>query len=444
MGWFRCHTSPVDWTLQDIADATGGVVLGADGHEVVTDLVIDSRSMTDGALFVPIVAERDGHDFVPTAMAAGAGAHLTHRDDVSDGPAVRVADTTAALEAIGVAARARLSGAVVGITGSVGKTTAKDLAAAALAAVGPTHASYRSFNNELGVPLTLANAPADAHHVILEMGARGQGHIAHLCRVASPTIGAVLAVGAAHTEMFGDLDGVAEAKGELVESLPSSGTAVLNNADFRVAAMASRTPARVLTFGADGDVRASGVVLDDQLRPSFTVECPWGSAAVALPAAGLHAVPNALAALAIGLAAGAGLEALVRGLSAAELSPWRMEVVTAASGARIINDAYNANPMSMHAAIDALLGVEAGRRVAVVGVMAELGPDGAAEHRRVGERLAAAGVDVVSLDTPEYGGIAVSSVEEAAAAVGATDSTTVVLVKGSRVAGLEAVVPLIG
>ena len=420
--------------LEEIARATGGRLVGEAVE--VSGVSIDSREIDGPMLFVPIVADRDGHDFIPGALAAGAAAAITAGPPV-EGPHVVVDDTTTALQQLGAHARGRLPDAVVGVTGSVGKTTTKDLLAAVLGTDRPTHASLRSFNNELGVPLTIANAPAETEAAVIEMGARGIGHIRELCDIARPTVGVVLAVGAAHTELFGDLDGVALAKGELVEALPASGTAVLNASDPRVMSMATRTSASIITFGVDGDVSPADVALDDELRPRFELRTPAGTARVRLRASGLHTVGNACAAAAAAVALGADPATIAAGLEAADISPWRMSVERTAEGAMVINDAYNANPLSMHAAIDALLAVDCSRRVAVIGRMAELGDEGPAEHQAVGERLAAAGVTVIGYDVPEYGGTTVSTIEEAVAALGSLRDDTAVLVKASRVAGLE-------
>ena len=280
----------------EVAQATSGRLVGPDVE--VTGTSIDSRTMAQGELFVPVVAERDGHDFIDDAVAAGAAAYLTALPS-RGATAVVVDDTADALAELGSYARSKFDGPVVGITGSVGKTSVKDMAAAAIGADRPTHASPMSFNNELGVPLTLVNCPEDAEAVVVEMGARGKGHIAWLCSLARPTVGVVTAVGAAHTELFGTVEAVAEAKVELVEALDAAGVAVLNADQPLVAAMAGRTEAKVLTFGrAGGDVRASRVSLDDGLCPRFRLETPNGQADVALAACGEHMVDNALAAAA--------------------------------------------------------------------------------------------------------------------------------------------------
>jgi UDP-N-acetylmuramoyl-tripeptide--D-alanyl-D-alanine ligase len=221
-----------------VAEIAAGSLHGPDA--TVDGAAIDSRVLRPGALFVPVVAERDGHDFIDAALAAGAGAYLTARSP-SAGTAIAVADTSAALTDLGRWARGRLPGPVMGVTGSAGKTSTKDMLGAVLQPEFPTVVSERSFNNELGVPLTLFNADDGTRLAVLEMGARGFGHIAWLCEIARPDVGVVTNVAAAHIEMFGDLDGVARAKGELVAALPKTGTAVLNANDDRVMLMASRS-----------------------------------------------------------------------------------------------------------------------------------------------------------------------------------------------------------
>ncbi|HET9731518.1 MAG TPA: UDP-N-acetylmuramoyl-tripeptide--D-alanyl-D-alanine ligase [Acidimicrobiales bacterium] len=430
------------WTVADIAEAAQGTVVG-DPDVAVDGLSIDTRTLRPGQMFVAVRAERDGHDFVAAAAASGAPAALVERAgrDAGGLALVVVGDTAEALLAVGRAARDRIPGPVVGITGSVGKTSTKDMAAAALAAGMPTEASPRSWNNELGVPLTLANAPVDTRAVVVEMGARGPGHIALLCRTARPGIGVVTAVAAAHTEMFGDLEGVARAKGELVEALPASGTAVLNGDDHRVAAMAARTSARVVNYSVEGrgEVVAERIRIDDELRASFTVRSPWGSAAVVLEARGAHQVGNALAALSIAGVAGVDLAAAAAALRTAALSPWRMEVARTRSGATVVNDAYNANPASMAAALRSLASLPAGRRVAVVGEMAELGADGVDAHLRIADLASSLGVALVAYRTPDYGIEPVTGIEAAVEALGPLGPDVAVLVKGSRVAALEEV-----
>jgi UDP-N-acetylmuramoyl-tripeptide--D-alanyl-D-alanine ligase len=302
-----------------------------------------------------------------------------------------------------------------------------------------TAASEKSFNNELGVPLTLCNAPDDVEAVVVEMGARGSGHIAFLCEMARPDVGVVTTVQAVHTELMGGVEQIALTKGELIESLPADGMAVLNASVPLVAAMATRSSARVVTFGDGGDVVATGVVVDDVLRPSFDLSSPWGSAHVQLGVRGVHNVDNALAAAAVGLFLGVDLDGVVAGLASGEQSPWRMDLCTTASGARVLNDAYNAAPASMAAALRSLAALPASRRVAVLGLMAELGDIASDEHRRVAALADELGIRVVAVDTDLYGVEPVSGVQGALAELGTLDPGDAVLVKASRVAGLERV-----
>jgi UDP-N-acetylmuramoyl-tripeptide--D-alanyl-D-alanine ligase len=422
----------------EIAAATGGDLQGSDVE--VAGVTIDSRSVPALSLFVPVVAARNGHDFIADAVQHGAVAYLTAQSSSDvDATAIVVDDTADALLRLGRHARTRLPDRVVGITGSVGKTTVKDLTRAAMAPRYAVQANARSFNNELGVPLTLANAPDETEVTVVEMGARGRGHIALLCDVAHPTVGVVTAVALAHTELFGSLEEVAAAKGELVEALPSSGAAVLNADDPLVAAMASRASARVVTYGVDAgqtDVTATDVEIDTELRASFELQSPWGSAVVRLPIAGLHQVSNALAAATAALVLGVTPEEVVDGLASASISPWRMEIKRASSGATVINDAYNANPASTEAALRSLAALPARRRIAVLGVMAELGEAGPSEHKRIAALARDLGIELIAVDAPDYGVPVADGVDGALAALQLGDGDAV-LVKGSRVAGLE-------
>ena len=415
----------------EVAASTGGRLAGPD--VALEGASFDSRTVLPGQLFVPIVAERDGHDFIAAALAAGAGAYLTSHPPAA-GTAVVVEDTAVALLDLARWARSRLTGQVVGITGSVGKTSVKDLVAAVLGTTLRTSANQRSFNNEQGMPVTVLGARDDVEVLVVEMGMRGFGEIARLCEVARPTIGVVTAVAEAHSERVGGIEGVARAKGELVESLPSDGTAILNADQPIVLALRSRTTARIVTFGRDsGDVHAVDVRLDDRARPSFTLVTPAGSVGVRLPVSGAHMVANACAAAAVGVTVGVPLERIADGLAGASLSPWRMEVRTTSTGAVVVNDAYNANPTSMRAALDALASLPAQRRVAVLGLMAEIS-DAAAAHRAVAGYAAERGIEVVAVGTDLYGIDPFASVDDVVLSVAGGDA---VLVKGSRVAGLE-------
>lgn len=419
---------------RDLAAAVGGRLEGPD--VVVDGASQDSRAITRGQLFVPVVADRDGHEFIPAALANGASAYLTS-GRLEGGTAIVVDDTIAALQAAGRHARTLLPARVIGVTGSVGKTSVKDLLFAVLSERWSTAASLRSFNNEIGVPLTLLGAPEGTEAVVVEMGARGEGHIAALCAIASPTIGIVTRVAAVHTEVFGTIDDVARAKGELIDALPTDGAAVLNAADPRVLAMASRTTARVVTYGEGGDVQAEALELGDDLLPRFRLASPWGSDAVALAVRGAHQVDNALAAAAAALVAGEELASVVAGLGRGALSPWRMELGTAPSGALVLNDAYNANPTSVAAALRSLAALPARRRIAVLGVMAELGDVATAEHAAIGALAAALGIRVIAVAAPAYDAEDVLDLDAALDALGDVGDGDAILVKGSRVAGLE-------
>lgn len=448
------------WTAAAVAESVGGVLRGPDvGIDMVTQ---DSREISpdEGCLFVPIVAERDGHEFIGAAIEAGAVAYLTARAgaeaagarEASEAAvaAIEVADTAVALVDLGRAARRRLASAtVIGVTGSVGKTTTKDFLASVLGEAMLTHANTRSFNNELGVPLTLLGAPDDASAVVVEMGSRGIGDVAHLCDIAQPRVGVVTTVGVAHTSEFGDVDSVARAKAELVEALPADGLAVLNADVPLVAAMAASTKAEVQTFSAAGahaaadmgaDVWADEVVLDDELVPSFRLVTPHGSADVTLGARGLHLVGNSLAAAIVGLHLGLSLDQVATGLAAPVLSPLRMELLSLDGGGVILNDSYNANPMSTEAALRSLAALPADDRIAVLGVMAELGSSAEVEHSRIASLAADLGIRVIGVDAPGYGGHQVPDIAGALAAIGEPAAGTAILVKGSRVVGLERLV----
>ncbi|SDJ14682.1 UDP-N-acetylmuramoyl-tripeptide--D-alanyl-D-alanine ligase [Frankineae bacterium MT45] len=384
-------------TLGEVAEIVGGTLNDdADPTAVVTAGVeYDSRKVTDGSLFLAIAGEHvDGHDFVGAARDRGAVASLVTRD--VDGPAVIIDDPQAAIAALAAAVARRLSATTIAITGSSGKTSCKDLLAQVLQVRGSTVAPAGNFNNELGHPYTVLQAEAGTEFLVLETGARGVGHIRYLTEIAPPRIGIVLNVGSAHIGEFGSREAIAQAKGELVEALPAAadgGVAVLNGDDAAVSAMALRTQARVVSFGesASADVRAEQVSLDDFGRPGFTIVAGSQQARVQLRLIGEHHVSNALAAAAAALQCGMPLSDIASALSEATTrSRWRMELTERADGVVIINDAYNANPESMRAALKALAYVGRARHAttwAVLGPMAELGDQAQAEHDALG-RLA--------------------------------------------------------
>ena len=411
----------IDLTVARIAEIVGGRLCDISPAEAETTHVtgtveFDSRAVTQGGLFLALPGARsDGHDFAPAAVASGAAAVLAARP--VGVPAIVVppappADARAGLlehDADGsgaavLAALGKLAGAVaedltqrglriVGITGSSGKTSTKDLIAAVLRPLGEVIAPPGSFNNELGHPWTVLRAGEGTDFLVLEMSARHRGNIAALAAIAPPSIAAVLNVGTAHLGEFGSREAIAETKGELVEALGPSGVAILNADDAAVAAMASRTSARVVTVGRapTAQIRADDVVLDELARPGFTLRAPAGSVHVQLAVHGEHQVGNALTAAAVGLECGASLQQVAAALAgAAPASRHRMEVVTRPDGVTVINDAYNANPDSMRAGLQALavMARNGGHRSwAVLGEMGELGEDSITEHDRVG-RLA--------------------------------------------------------
>ena len=410
-------------TAAQIAEAVSGTLSATlDPATVLVHVTPDSREVTaEGTLYVAKPGERaDGHDFIDAALGAGAAAVLaeraTHAPDGAAHPAIIVEDAVLAMGALAreVVRRVREHSptTVIGITGSAGKTTTKDLLAALLATQGPTVAPVGSYNGEVGVPLTVFRAELDTRFLVVEMGADHVGNIAYLCDIVRPDIGVVLMVGTAHAGSFGGVANIARTKGELVEALGPEGVAVLNLDDERVAGMAARTAAPITWFTADErgvaraaeDVsagRASGLVAardvraDDQERPLFDLQVGTDEAAVRHPVAsgltGLHHVHNVLAAAAAAHAAGMDPAEIARGLDGlGPASRFRMERTDRADGVTIINDAYNANPESMRAALRTLatLGRSSGRRTwAVLGEMLELGDARVREHTLVGESV---------------------------------------------------------
>ncbi|MBM6404121.1 UDP-N-acetylmuramoyl-tripeptide--D-alanyl-D-alanine ligase [Phycicoccus sp. CSK15P-2] len=389
--------------LAEVAVVTGGTLTGVpegDATSVLVDgpVVTDSREAGPGGLYVARVGEHaDGHDFAADAVEAGCVAAVTTRP-LEGLPCLVVEDTQDAFAAIARAVVDRSPHlAVVGVTGSSGKTSTKDLLGAVLGAVGPTVAPVGSYNSEVGVPLTVCRVEPDTRVLVVEMGARGAGHIAYLATMAPPRVGVVLNVGTAHVGEFGSREAIGRAKSELPAALPADGLAVLNADDPVVRAMAGATDARVVLVGEadDADVRATGVSLDAAGRPSCTVTTGGATARLSLGLVGRHHVGNALAVLAVALELGLSLDDAVDALAEARpVSRWRMEVTERPDGVTLVNDAYNANPDSMRAALEALERVGEGRRTwAVLGTMLELGDLSDALHAEVGAEAVARGVD---------------------------------------------------
>ena len=451
--------------IAEIAEIVSGRVVDADPGLVVSGpAFLDSRAVEADGLFVAFAGERvDGHQYAAAAVAAGAAAVLGSR--ATGAPTVVVADVQAALQELArvVLARRREDGSplsVVAVTGSQGKTSAKDMLAHVLADHAPTVATAGSFNNELGLPLTVLRTTSQTRHLVLEMGARGIGHLRDLCTIAPPDVSLVLNVGRAHIGEFGSQAAIAQAKGEIVEALDAStGTAVLNADDPLVSAMEQRTEAPVVLFGraSDADVRLGDVELDDLGRPTFDLTVLGRTEQVALHLLGAHQALNAAATAGVARAAGVPFAGVAQSLrSIRTLSRWRMEVHERPDGLVVVNDAYNANPDSVRAALETLarMGQRADRRtVAVLGAMRELGPTAEDEHRTVGELAHHLDIDVVLVVGPD----AVATYD-ALVAAGRSDTSTrhvatlheaddwlrenvagpdVVLVKASRSEGLE-------
>jgi UDP-N-acetylmuramoyl-tripeptide--D-alanyl-D-alanine ligase len=455
-------------TAGTVARLAGARLVGEAGTIVGPDVVIDSRATTPGALFVALAGENtDGHDFAVAAVAAGAGAVLVHTELELAVPQLVVADPLAGLAALASAlvTEALPNGlTTIGITGSSGKTSTKDLLAQVLAEAGQTVAPVGSFNNEIGVPLTATRITGDTRFLVSEMGARGQGHITFLCGIAQPRVGVVVNVGHAHVGEFGSVEAIARAKGELVEALPPDGWAVLNADDALVAAMATRTTARIAGFAvgaepASGDLRvwAGAVELDALQRPAFDLHATGavaGAAPVRLQVTGAHQVGNALAAAAVALTQGLTVADVAAALGrATATSHWRMELTERADGVLVVNDAYNANPDSMAAALRTLASLRrpGGRLLAVLGDMLELGEGAPADHRAVGELAAGLGIDrviavgghaadiVAGAGAEIDAGIATDKNGAAATAAAWLRPADVVLVKASRGLALETV-----
>lgn len=480
----------IDLTVAQIAEIVGGRLADitpaeAAAARVTGTVEFDSRRVGPGGLFLALPGARsDGHDFAAAALAAGAVAVLAARpvgapaivvppaSAVDAGSGALEHDTGGAGAAV-LAALAKLAAAVaaelaaggmtiVGITGSSGKTSTKDLIAAVLRPLGEVIAPPGSFNNELGHPWTVLRATADTDYLVLEMSARHRGNIAALAAIARPSIAAVLNVGTAHLGEFGSREAIAETKSELVQALPASGVAILNADDPIVAAMAAKTAARVVLVGRSegADIRAEDVTLDELARPGFSLRTADGAVRVQLAVHGEHQVGNALSAAAVALECGATLEQVAAALAGAgPTSRHRMEVRTRADGVTVINDAYNANPESMRAGLQALAVMARGadkRSWAVLGEMAELGEESITEHDRIGRlavRLDISRLIVVGTGRPmhamHHGAVMEGSWGSEATIVPDADAALaqlraelapgdVVLVKASNAAGLGA------
>ncbi|MER5541961.1 UDP-N-acetylmuramoyl-tripeptide--D-alanyl-D-alanine ligase [Streptomyces sp. NPDC002589] len=448
-------------SLAEIAAVVGGQThdIPDPSVQVTGPVVRDSREVVPGSLFAAFAGERvDGHDFAAAVVEAGAVAVLASRP--VGVPAIVVDDVTKALGALARHTVAKAGATLVALTGSAGKTSTKDLIAQVLNSKAPTIWPEGNLNNEIGLPLTALRVTHDTRYLVLEMGARYVGDIRYLTSLTPPKIGLVLNVGTAHIGEFGGREQIAQAKGEIVEGLPEDGSAILNADDPLVRAMAPRTKAKVVLFGesAEADVRAENVRLTDSGQPSFRLHTPSGACDVTMRLYGEHHVSNALAAAAVAHELGMSAEEIATALSeAGTLSRWRMEVTERPDGVTIVNDAYNANPESMRAALRALAAMGKGRRTwAVLGKMAELGDEALAEHDAVGrlavrlnvsKLVAVGGIEASWLQLGAYNegswGEESVHVSDAQAAIDLLRSELrpgdVVLVKASRSVGLESV-----
>ena len=429
---------PLHWTLATVAAATAGIV---DGEPTmpVHSISTDSRDVEPGAVFVALRGvNHDGHDHAGDAVAEGAVAalveHGTHPHLV---PRVDVDDTLEALRNLAVHRRGELDVPVVAVTGSTGKTSTKDLLAAAIPGAW---ASPRSYNNEVGVPLTVLSTPNDAKALVIEVGSRGLGHIRWLMPATLPSVGIITNLGLVHLETFGSRDAIADGKWELIEGLSAGGTAVLPDDEPR---LRRAHPGPTVTFGTtpDASVRVTDLSTDELGHPSFVLQVQGRSYPVSLRMSGSHNAVNAAAALAAATAVGVPPEVAVDGMETAIGSAWRMEIRPGRY--TVVNDSYNANPTSMTAALHTVASMP-GRSHAVLGEMAELGAVTDAEHERIGRLAAELGIEHVVTVGPDHGlaraagGLNVESPGEALDSIRErVRDGDVVLVKASRSVGLE-------
>lgn len=431
------------------AEAIGGLHFGDDCE--FDGVSFDSRMIRENEAFIALVGERDGHEFLGDATRTARVVIVQHgrRPQNFTGTTIEVDDTAQALLKLGKFARSLLSpthGNVIGITGSVGKTTTKDFTAAALRSTLPNvTASPKSFNNDIGVPVTLLASPLDVDAVVLEMAMRGFGEIERLCDVASPRIGVVTRVGEAHTDRVGGIDGVARAKSELVVALPEDGVAILNSDDERVLAMSSLCRGSVVTYGfaSDADVNVRSLATDEEGRVVCvaTISSTGDSCTFRCPVAGRHMVSNAAAAIAVAHVLEIPLETACRAIEQSEVSDGRMQRRSSTAGAIILDDSYNANPTSTEAALRTIASLDVPRKVAVLGVMAEIADphDGHARIARLAHELS---VELIAVGTDLYG-VPSTSMTDVARLLQHDDDGTAILIKGSRVAGLDQLVRLL-
>jgi len=449
----------VNLTPEQIADAMGAEIVARGASGSPQRAVLDSSAAGEGDLFFGLRGERvDGGEFARAALQADAwgavvssaisrssfGSDSDSRLDGAPGWVFAVEDPLAALQALACAWRRELGVPVVGVTGSVGKTSVKDIARALLP--GRVHANRENLNTEIGLPLTVLEAPADTELLVLEMAMRGAGQIAELAAIAQPQVAVVTNVGPVHVELLGSVEAIAAAKAEILPALPADGVAVVPVEAGELEPHLSTAPA-LLRFGAGGDVDVAEQRVLDGITEALVVT-PAGQARFHFPFAERHNLINALAAVGAGIALGASPEEMADRAANIGFSSFRGERLELGDGIILVNDCYNANPVSMRAALDHLASIEATRRIAVLGEMAELGPDGPAYHREVGGHARTQGVDFLigvgeparAYDPDELVGDPAEAAELLAAQLEPGDT---VLVKGSRSAGLEGVADLL-
>ncbi len=448
-------------SLAMVLEATGGKLSGGPAPALVRGVCTDTRAPSAGALFVALKGERfDGHDFVAEAFRQGAAAAMVSRRVAAPGPLILVPDTLAALGAIAAHHRRGIGAKVIAVTGSIGKTTTKEMVWAILSQGWRAARTPGNYNNEIGVPLALLELDASHQAAAIELAMRGRGQIAYLAQMARPVVGVVTNVGVSHLELLGSREAIAEAKAELVEALPEDGTAVLNADDDYFGFLKARSKARVVSFGrgADATVRAEKARVAEDGGVRFVLAGPWGEQELCLRSAGRHQALNAAAAAAAAMAAGAKPGWVAAGLAAFEVADMRGQIIRAPAGFTVINDTYNAAPDSMRVALELLADLPGKRKWAVLGDMKELGPLGAEWHREVGELAATLGLaglitvgelgrQIAAGARPRLAeGEVIEAADNEAAAAAVADKVRpgdVVLVKGSRVMAMEEVVKVL-
>ena len=434
-------------TASEVASATHGTVIGRDCE--ASGIAFDSRTLHHGQAFVALVGDADGHDYLQSAAKAGAPFAIVQRGRSIDAlTCIEVDDCDTALTALGRHCRDRLSkstnGRVIGITGSVGKTSTKDLVLAVLRSqFANAHGPEKSLNNDIGVPVTIINAPDNCDAMVLEMGMRGLGEIARLCDVGHPQIGVITEVGDAHSERVGGIEGVIRAKSELVQAIPASGIAIVNSNSVNAMKTVHGISAQVMTFGSSDTASVQWEIVSADERGCCTVRFTANnqSAVGVVPLPGIHMASNAASAVAVGLTCGIGIAQCVDALSHVQSASQRMQWVTGRNGVRILDDSYNANPISVVAALRTVAESPAKQRYAVLGVMAEV-LESEKSHQEIAALCQQLGVELLALETELYGTDALS-LSDIASTLDGLDSNTVVLVKGSRVAATERVVQLL-